>query len=61
MRFHSGIRPISGKYVPEAPGPPGLKTSAPCRGTRRLLLCGSLWVARTRLTVSLICLPFGFA
>ena len=59
MRFHSGIMPISGKYMPEAPGPPGLKTSEPCRGTG--LLCRSLPVAFTRLTVSLIFLPSGCA
>ncbi|CAM5516567.1 hypothetical protein SCANM63S_09536 [Streptomyces canarius] len=52
---------MSGKYMPEAPGPPGLKTRAPCRGTLRLLLRGSLWVAWARLTVSRIRLPFGCA
>jgi hypothetical protein len=46
---------MSGKYIPEPPGPPGLNTSAPCRGALPLP------VASTRLTVREICLPKGRA
>ncbi len=44
--------------MPDAPGPPGLKTSAPCRDTTAR---PDFPVASTRLTVSRICLPSGWA
>ncbi len=53
-RFHSGKIPTSGKSIPEEPGPPGLKTSAPCRS-----FFGP--AALARLTVRSICSPSGRA
>lgn len=58
-RFQPGRWPTSGKNIPEAPGPPGLNTSAPCRAT--FFPLASLPLASTRLTVSEICLPSGRA
>lgn len=58
-RFQSGRVPTRGKNIPEAPGPPGLNTSAPCRAT--LLPFASFLVASIRLTVSEICSPLGRA
>ncbi|MGX1090527.1 hypothetical protein RKD47_001208 [Streptomyces albogriseolus] len=46
--------------MPLTPGPPGLFTREPCRGTARPV-AGSSPVARERLTVSRICSPSGRA